>query len=249
MLYLEETYKLIPGKKSEFVQGVQEEFLQVAEELGLRLVGFWEYVEFQGPWPQVIGLWEFDNWEALFRKICKRRYDDPVQRKRYEKWLDKLSNWVTEKKGKILAPSHLDLTLEQLVKKGFKARAALHEDMHLFPGKQQAYPEYVKRFNGPIFEKLAFPYFFNYIDRATNTECINYAGAESWDTYAIWKKYKFGYDELFASYFGGKGAVLSEEPEVKEWLQTNIDYLYMGGAFRDYWEVELLNGLFGPLCE
>ena len=86
MFYVQETAKLVPSRRGDYLEAAHSRLIPLYHDLGMRLVAFWETVTTQGYWPEVIGLWEMDGLDA-YSAILARQYSDGPPSRRFRDWL------------------------------------------------------------------------------------------------------------------------------------------------------------------
>src|SRR5439155_1528180 len=122
------------------------------QALGYRLVSAWETVASQGYWPEVLTLWEMDDY-THYGEVCRRQHDGGPLTKRYRDWQQRLGELSTGTQGRILVPSSKTQPLTALKRSKFKARICVHETVATTPRKSREYAEQVQRLWQPVAER------------------------------------------------------------------------------------------------
>jgi len=139
-VYVLETIKMLPGKRAEYLQAVENEYLPMVKRHGVRLFGFWETWDLHGDSLEARAMWEFDNWVHV-RRFTEARYAQGKADKDIGKWDDKVWTWIAHKEAECLTPSISTPPLEALLSKGIRAPVAWMEDVKTVPGKFYQYCE------------------------------------------------------------------------------------------------------------
>jgi len=181
MLYAQEIINIVPGKAQEYVQALEREQMPLYQALGYRLVSAWETVASQGYWPEVLTLWEMDDY-SHYGEVCRRQHDGGPLMKRYRAWQQRLGELSTGTQGRILVPSSRTQPLTALKRSKFKARICVHETVITTPRKSREYAEQVQRLWQPVAERHGRSMLGVYAVAWRNTEAINIWVLDDWDT-------------------------------------------------------------------
>ena len=65
MLYLHEINQIRPGRLDAFLRAVEQDYLPLADTLGIRNVGYWTVPPGHGSWPETIAVWELDGYDQV----------------------------------------------------------------------------------------------------------------------------------------------------------------------------------------
>lgn len=181
MLYLQETIRVVPGKFEEYVEAAEKKLVPLYHDLGFRLVSFWETVSTQGYWPEVMSLWEMDDF-AHYGSICAKQYSDGPMGKRFREWQRQLGSLATSAYGMVLWPSSGTPTLDQMKKSGKRAKIIVHEWVKTTPTKSHEYTEQLQRLWTPEAARYGRWMVGTYRVYWRNTEAVNIWALEDWDT-------------------------------------------------------------------
>ncbi len=221
MLYIEERTRLKASKRAEYLAAAEKEQIPLYYDLAQRLVGYWETVPTEGYWPEVISVWELDDFDA-FGKICQKRYSESALGRRHRDWQDRLGAVATESHGALLWPSSGTPSLEKL--KGYKhAPVYLHESITTFPNKSRIYIEQFQKLWGPTAARYGRRQIGIYAEVWHAGRATNIWAFDDWDVIG---KYQ------------GK---MSEDPDARTWQEA-------GRALRTDWDDRLVVALpFSPV--
>lgn len=180
MIYLIEFTKVVSARFQEYVKAAGTEQVSLYQDMGFRLIGYWETVPSQGYWPDVMSLWEMDDYTA-YGQICAREYGQGPLGKRFRDWQRHLGALATSSQGHLLEPSSKTPTLEQIKRGGRRAPMCITETMRTLPGKSREYVEQLQKLWLPVAEKHGWWMVGSYYSPWRNREVFNIWGAEKWD--------------------------------------------------------------------
>ena len=222
MIYAQETVRVIPHKFDEYVHALESEQMPVYHDLGYRLVACWETVASQGYWPEVISLWEMDDY-AAYGAICRKQYADDQAGRGFRAWRERLGDLVTQTQGRILLPSSKTPSLEEVRRAGLGAKVCVHETVVSTPRKSKEYAEQVQRLWEPVATRFGRWMVGVYAVAWRNTEAINIWALEDWEA------------------IGKYQDVIMQDPEARGWSEIAI-------SLRTDWHDRLLSALpFSPI--
>jgi hypothetical protein len=221
MIYVQERIRPTPEGFEEFVGVAAAEQVPLYHDLGLHLVAYWETVHSQGYWPEVIALWEADDY-ADFARAGERGYAATPLGRRYRDWQDHLGRLARESRGVLLTPSSQTPTLAELRARGRSGALCLHESITTLPLKSREYSEQVVKLWAPVGERYGRRLFGAYHEVWHNTQATNIWALDSWDVLG-------GYADFPA------------DPDYQTWTEVAL-------ALRTSWEDRLLVALpFSPV--
>jgi hypothetical protein len=119
-VYVLETIKMIPGKKADYLQAVEREYLPMVKKHGVRLFAFWGTWDQQGDSLEARAMWEFDNW-AHVRRFTQARYAKGHVHEDIRGWDEKVWTWIAHKEAVCMTPSLGARPLQTLLSHGFRA--------------------------------------------------------------------------------------------------------------------------------
>lgn len=205
-VYVRETIKMIPGKRAEYLQAVEREYLPMVKKHGVRLFGFWDTMDLQGDSLEAIAMWEFDNWPHV-RRFIEARYSEGKIDKDIREWDEKVWAWIAHKEAKCLTPSPNTPTLEALTSRGFRAKVVMMEDIDVEPGKMWHYHEALEVQLTPIMKAFM------------NCDLIGYyMGSVAWTATQCFNFWKFGDDWDNIDVFDRMPPYRFELPMVREMM-------------------------------
>jgi hypothetical protein len=183
-VYVLETIKMIPGKKVEYLQAVEREYLPTVKKHGVRLFAFWETWDLQGDSLEARAMWEFDNW-AHVRRFAQARYAKGHVDKDVRGWDEKAWMWIAHKEAVCMTPSLSTPPLETLLSHGFKAPVAwMGNYTKMVPGKRRQLLEAWEVQQTPIMKEFmkAVPIgFYMGCSILTSNEVISLWKWDGWD--------------------------------------------------------------------
>ncbi len=222
MLYIQEKTRLLATKIDEFLEAADKEQIPLNADTGLRLVAYWETVRSQGYWPEVISLWELDDFPS-FADVNSKRYSDGSLGKRYRQWQEHLGTLATASRGVLFWPSSHTPTLEQIKLSGKRASICVHESVTTTPNKSREYIEQLQKLWTPVAERHGRWMVGTYTEIWHNTQATNIWALEDWE--ALGK---------YQSKMGG-------DDDAHTWVEV-------GMALRHDWDDRLLVSLpFSPI--
>jgi hypothetical protein len=192
MLYIQERTKVSGGGFDAFTRAAAEEQVPLYHDLGLRLVAYWKTVHTQGYWPEVVCLWEIDDYRD-FAKLGAQQFSGGPLGGRSRAWRAHLATLATESRGVLLSPSSGTPTLEQLRKQGKSWAICLHESATTLPNMKFEYIEHIQKLWRPVAERHGRWMLGTYAEIWHNKEAINIWALEGWDAIAKYQS-KFGED-------------------------------------------------------
>jgi hypothetical protein len=139
MIYVHQFNRIRDGKFDKLWEAVQETGLPVAEQLGVRLLGYWETVPTSGPWPEAVAVWEYDDF-GHYIKVTEALHSagrEPAAKK----WMEQRGEWITATDALVCYKSALSPTAEELHGSGLRAPFCTHEYVHCKPARQAEYLE------------------------------------------------------------------------------------------------------------
>lgn len=139
MIYVHQFNRVRNANFTGLYQAVQETALPIAENLGVRLLGYWETLPSQGFWPETVAVWEFDDF-GHYIKVTEALHGsgrEPAA----QKWAEQRGEWITSTESSLCYASKASPTVEQLVSSGLRAPLCTHEYVHCMPARQAEYLE------------------------------------------------------------------------------------------------------------
>jgi len=185
-VYVLETIRMIPGKKADYFQAVEREYLPIVKKHGVRLFAFWESWDLHGDSLEARAMWEFDNW-AHVRRFAEARYAKGNSDEDIAGWDEKVWTWIAHKEAKCLIPSLNTPPLEAVMSKGFRAPVAwMGNYTKIVPGKRRQLLEAWEVQQTPIMKGYMNADFIGF-----------YMGCVAWTSTEVFSLWKWdGWDNL-----------------------------------------------------
>ncbi len=183
MLYMMETLRLVPSKIEAFKKFAESAQLPLFEELGYRLVAYWETSPLQGYWPEAVALWEMDDF-GHYGQICAKEYGDGAIGRTARDMRRRLGEFVTAGDSRIMSPSPSSKTptLAEIKRSGRRIPMCVIEQVHTVPGKSLEYITQLEKIWTPVAEKAGRWMVGTYASGWRHREAINIWAAEEWAT-------------------------------------------------------------------
>lgn len=217
MIYAQETVELIPGKFKEYQESLEQTQIPLYHDLGYRLVAAWETVSSQGHWPEVLTLWEIDDYLA-YGRILKAQYTPGPLASRFRDLQDRLGSVATHTQGRMMTPSSGTPTLEQIKQSGRNAKVCVHETIQTTPRKSKEYAEQCQRLWEPVASRYGRWMLGVYAVAWRNAEAVNIWALDDWET------------------IGTQQVPLRSDPATHSWSEIAI-------SLRQDWHDRLLSAL------
>lgn len=207
MLYLHDTFTLLPGRCAAFVESFDTRYRPMMTDLGARLVDLWQTASMSLPWPAAIALWEVDDADAAQRLL--RETHGGSHRDTLSRWMDSLDGTCTGGRGRILNPSAGVPTLAALRRQGVSTRVCVHEVITTLPDHQAEYLRQIEKLWLPSATRLGRIWIGTYATQWRNDECLSI-----WALEDPWLPFPRGEAE----------ATVHLDPDVAEWLRRAGDF-------------------------
>jgi hypothetical protein len=123
-----------PDKQYEYLDHMEKVIARTnAEGSPMRNVANWVTVWATGQWPEVVGLWEMESWDWFAEHFNANRLFREIPQEFYA--------FRTGGFDRVLIPSRICPTLDQIVANGVRAPVVLQEIVHVAPGTCNDYLE------------------------------------------------------------------------------------------------------------
>ena len=99
-VYYHEVVQIVPRRAGAYLSMLEQEWLPVAERIGLRLVGAYRTAMVNGS--EAVVIWAMEDWDTWAAIEVAYEEDDEVAR-----WRDRTSRVVVDWRSKLLAPAPL----------------------------------------------------------------------------------------------------------------------------------------------
>jgi hypothetical protein len=207
VLYLHETFTLLPGRTNAFVANFEQRYLPVMTTLDARLVDLWETTSMSLPWPAAIALWEVDDAEHAQRIL--RETHIGAQRTEFRGWHDSLEGVCSGSRGRILNPGAGVPALAELRARGVQTTVCVHETITTLPDHQGEYVRNIENLWMPSAHRLGRIWVGTYQTQWRNDEAIS-----------IW-----ALEDPWTPFPGGAAEVeVLRSPDVQEWIRLAGDF-------------------------
>jgi hypothetical protein len=104
------------------------------EDRGQRCYGVWALFGSTGPWPQVVNMWEHENWDGLAASFAIEGVGGGAQDPKLEKWWARASEFRRGGFDRIVVPAPWTRSIEQLCADGVRGDVYAHELVQVRPG-------------------------------------------------------------------------------------------------------------------
>jgi hypothetical protein len=207
MLYLHETFTLIPGRAGQFAARFDEHYRALMERLDARLVDVWETTQMSLPWPAAIALWEVDDADHA-QRILHAVYGGG-ERAAFRSWQEGLDEVCTGGRGRILNPGAGVPSLASLRARGVDTSVCVHETITTLPDHQGEYVRNIETLWMPSAHRLGRIWVGTYQTQWRNDEAISI-----WALEDPWRPFPGGTHE----------AEVLRSPDVQEWIRIAGDF-------------------------
>ena len=186
-VYVHEINRLRSGGVGELYEAMERHCLPLYQKYDIELVGYWETVMGQGPWPETIAMWEFQSFDHYTRFI-RDTYEPADGNFALREWLDAKSVWFADTDALLCFGADVTPTVAELRKSRLRAKMICHETVQTAPNRQAEYSELLtemwwKRCAEPAGRSLIGLYYAPW----KNTRAINIWGqGAEWDDVKPW---------------------------------------------------------------
>ncbi|MCH6581283.1 MAG: response regulator, partial [Nitrospinae bacterium] len=126
----------MPGMSGkELYEAMERHCLPLYQKYDIELVGYWETVMGQGPWPETIAMWEFQSFDHYTRFI-RDTYEPADGNFALREWLDAKSVWFTGTDALLCFGADVTPSVAELRESGLRAKMICHETVQTAPNRQ-----------------------------------------------------------------------------------------------------------------
>jgi len=136
-LYIHQISTLRSADTEALFGAMQSECLPAYQENGLRLHACWETAFGQGPGPEMIEIWELDNFDAHAKFLAAAH--SPKGDPRIRKWFQRRSEWISSSDSMLCLAHSASPTSAELRAAKARAKVVVHETVHTVPSRQLDY--------------------------------------------------------------------------------------------------------------
>ena len=139
-VYVHEINRLKSARVSELYEAMERQCLPLYQKHDIELVGYWETVMGQGPWPETIAMWEFQSFDHYTRFI-RETYEPPDGNFALREWLEAKCEWFTGTDALLCFGAEATPSVAELRASGVRAKMINHETVQTAPNRQAEYSE------------------------------------------------------------------------------------------------------------
>lgn len=134
-VYIHELIDVIGHNRARYVQHMTANWCPVArEERDQLCLGVWATLGSTGPWPQVVNMWEHDDWEGLAASFAHETAGGRDQDPSLAEWWAAAASLRRGGIDRIVVPTPWTRTVEQLCADGVRGEVYAHELVTVPPG-------------------------------------------------------------------------------------------------------------------
>ena len=144
-IYIHEYINIIGANRANYFRHMTTDWGQHSAERHQKCFGVWGTLGSTGQWPQVVNLWEYDDWDSLAASFAHETGTDTMQDKALETWWLTAQSYRSGGFDRVLIAAPCSPPIEQLCAEGtvVGAKVFLHEIVSIKPGFAQDYLELV----------------------------------------------------------------------------------------------------------
>ncbi|MBT1159423.1 hypothetical protein J1C56_28025 [Aminobacter anthyllidis] len=146
-IYIHEYINIIGANRANYFRHMTTDWGRHSAERHQKCFGVWGTLGSTGQWPQVVNLWEYDDWDSLAASFAHETGTDTMQDKALETWWLTAQSYRSGGFDRVLIAAPCSPPIEQLCAEGtvVGAKVFLHEIVSIKPGFAQDYLELVSK--------------------------------------------------------------------------------------------------------
>lgn len=144
-IYIHEYIDIIGANRANYFRHMTTDWGRHSAERHQKCFGVWGTLGSTGQWPQVVNLWEYDDWESLAASFAHETGTDTMQDKALETWWLTAQSYRSGGFDRVLIAAPCSPPIEQLCAEGtiVGAKVFLHEIVSIKSGFAQDYLQLV----------------------------------------------------------------------------------------------------------
>ena len=147
-IYIHEYIDIIGANRANYFRHMTTDWGRNSAERHQKCFGVWGTLGSTGQWPQVVNLWEYDDWESLAASFAYETGSDTMQDKALETWWLTAQSYRSGGFDRVLIAAPCSPPIEQLCAEGtvVGAKVFLHEIVSIKPGFAPDYLDLVSAY-------------------------------------------------------------------------------------------------------
>lgn len=144
-VYIHEYINIIGANRANYFRHMTTDWGRHSAERHQKCFGVWGSLGSTGQWPQVVNVWEYDDWDSLAASFAHETSTDTMQDKALETWWLTAQSYRSGGFDRVLIAAPCSPHIGQLCAEGtvVGAKVFLHEIVSIKPGFAQDYLELV----------------------------------------------------------------------------------------------------------
>ena len=135
-LYIHELIDVVGHNRAKYQHHMTANWVPVAlEERNQRCYGVWSTIGSTGRWPEVVNMWELDDWDGLVHNFEVETAGGRDQDPSLQEWWAVAASLRRGGLDRILVPDVHSRSIEQLCADGVRGALYCHEIVHVPPGR------------------------------------------------------------------------------------------------------------------
>ncbi len=185
-VYLHEYIDIILHHRADYFEHMTVGWKEAAAERGSRTVGIWGSFGSTGRWPEVVNLWEYDNWEMVAKIFAHESGGKNMQDPTLKEWWAKAQAFRSGGWDRLLLPTDYTPGIEEICQKGMiKHRVYCQERINITPGQSETYLDMLGEHFLPIAKELGMDLIGAYNTALRNdSEAFVIWGIKTWEDWA-----------------------------------------------------------------
>jgi hypothetical protein len=140
-IYLHEYINIIGAHRAEYFEHMTVNWREAAIERRQRTFGIWGTLGSTGRWPEVVNLWEYDDWAHLAETFAHETSGPAgMQDRRLAKWWLQAQSMRSGGYDRLLIPAEFSPTIAEVIERGVVGYEVFrHDVIGIAPGEARNY--------------------------------------------------------------------------------------------------------------
>jgi hypothetical protein len=211
-VYIHELIDIRGHNRAKYMHHMTANWVPVAiRERNQRCYGVWGTVGSTGRWPEVVNMWELDDWDGLAANFAHELPGGgSMQDPSLAEWWAQAAEFRSGGYDRIVTPAAGSRSIDALVADGVRGEMYAHELVAVPPGGADDYLDALESQGRAVVESFGLTLTGAFrVEMVDDTECIVIWAIPDWDTWTAYERAHHGTDAA-AERLTGWAAVQAE---------------------------------------